>query len=116
MHRIKIEPQRWPDGTCYTVDGDVVHVSLCADSALQHILEYFGKKCTLIFTQQGEEMCESYAEDATHIILIDTDANGNTAYFVDDHFVIKSNSFDEIILSVLQKFNIKAICETKIIK
>ena len=116
MHHIKIEPKRWPDGTCYSVDGDVVHVSVCADSALQHILEYLGKKCTLIFTQQGEEMYESSMEDATHSILIDTDASGKTAYFVDDHFVIKSNNFDEVVLSVLQKLNIKAICETQIIK
>jgi hypothetical protein len=116
MHHIKIEPQRWPDGTCYSVDGDVVHISMCSDGALQHILEYLGKKCTLVFTQQGEEVYEYQMEDAAHTILIDTDASGRTAYFLDDHLVIKSNSFDEIVLSLLQTLGIRAICETRIKK
>ena len=114
MHRIKVDPSCWPDGTCYSVDGDVVCVSVCADAALQQILEYLGKNSTLIFAQQGEEMYESSMEDAAHTILVDVDVDGNAAYFLDDHFVIKSNKFDEVALSVLQKLNIRAICETKI--
>ena len=116
MHRIKVEPKRWPDGTCYSVDGDVVCVTVCADSALQLILEYLGKKCTLVFTQQGEEMYESHMDDANHSILIDVDVDGNAAYFLDDHFIIKSNSFDEVVLTMLQKLGVSAICETRYAK
>jgi hypothetical protein len=116
MHRIKIEPQRFADGTCYSVDGDVVHVTTCMNSALQHVLEYMGKKCTLVYTCLGEDVCESQMEDAAHTILIDADASDNNAYFLDDHFVIKSNNFDEIVLSMLQKLGVHAICETRYAK
>lgn len=116
MHRIKIEPNRWPDGTSYSVGGDVVCITECADVALQHILEYLDKKCTLVFAEQGEEIYESRMEDAAHTILIDVDVGGNAAYFLDDHLVIKSNAFDEVVLSMLQEFGIRAICETRYAK
>jgi hypothetical protein len=113
MHRIKIEPQRWPDGTCYSVDGDVVCVTDCDRVALQHILEYLDNKCSMLHYDQGAQVHESHAEDAAHTILIDVDVDGKAAYFLDDHFVIKSNAFDEVVLTMLQKLKKQAICETR---